>query len=55
MAKNPLLSSLNHYFDKNKFINKSRMLLQKLGFWTFGNLSVNNKKGVWEASGLNKA
>ena len=51
MAKNPLLSSLNHYFDKNKFINMSQMMLQKLGFWTFDNLSGNNKKGVKEGLG----
>jgi hypothetical protein len=55
VAKIPLLDPLNHYFDKNKFINISRMLLQKSGFWTFDNLSVNNKKGVWEGSGRNKA
>lgn len=31
------------------------MMLQKLGFWTFGNLSVNNKKGMQGGSGLNEA
>jgi hypothetical protein len=46
VAKNPLLDPLNHYFDKNKFISMSQMMLQKLGFWTFDNLSGNNKKGV---------
>jgi hypothetical protein len=46
VAKNPLLDLLNTGFDTQQWLNRLQMSPRKLGFWTFSNLSVNNKKGM---------
>jgi len=46
MVKNPLLGLLKRCFNRKKFSNAPRKSVKKSGFWTFVDLSVNNKKGM---------